>query len=221
MSCPLVLDVDGTLTRPDASLDPRIFDPLRDWEEPVVIATGKVLAHANAVCRFIGIDDHVIAENGGIVYSDDRVEINGDGEAARRVAEDLAEEGHGLGWGSFDLVNRWRETEIAVSREVSLDAVEEIAERHGLEVYDTKYAYHVKSPDVDKGRGLVTVSDIMGRDPEEFVAVGDSENDVSTFEVVGESYAVSNADERALDAADHVTEESYADGLLEALDGIR
>lgn len=39
---PLILDIDGTLTRPDGwGIDPRIFDPIREWDAPVVIATGS------------------------------------------------------------------------------------------------------------------------------------------------------------------------------------
>ncbi|MDX1747102.1 MAG: HAD hydrolase family protein, partial [Halobacteriales archaeon] len=49
---------------------------------------------------------------------------------------------------------------------------------------------------------------------------GDSENDVPTFERVGESYAVANADERAKAAADYHTEGRFADGLLEVLEAI-
>jgi len=43
MTAPIVLDIDGTLTRADGEpgIDPRVFEPLRTWPEPVVVATGK------------------------------------------------------------------------------------------------------------------------------------------------------------------------------------
>jgi len=56
-----------------------------------------------------------------------------------------------------------------------------------VEVVDTGYAYHVKSTGVSKGRGLERVGDALGIGPDEFVAIGDSENDVSTFAVAGAS----------------------------------
>ena len=221
MAPPLVLDIDGTMTRPDDSIDPRFFDVLPAWDAPVVLATGKSFPYPVALCHFLTIPQYVIAENGGIVLVGDEVAKNGDGEAARRVAEEYVELGYDVGWGDADLVNRWRETEVAVARDQPLGPLEEIAAEHGLEVVDTGYAYHVKSPGLEKGRGLKSVARLLDRDPAEFVAVGDSENDVSTFGVARESYAVANADEKAKQAADVVLEESYAEGTLAVLAALR
>lgn len=123
-----------------------------------------------------------------------------------------------MGWGDADLVNRWRETELAVAREQPRDPLDRIASEHGLVVVDTGYAYHVKSPDIDKATGLEAVSAELGLAPSDFLAVGDSENDAPTFDVVGRSVAVSNADKRAREAADVVTTAGFADGFLEAVD---
>ncbi|MFC4551279.1 MULTISPECIES: phosphoglycolate phosphatase [Halorussus] len=218
---PLVLDIDGTLTRPDDSIDPRFFDVLPRWEAPVVVATGKAFPYPVALCHFMYVEQNVIAENGGIVLARDEVTKNADGEAARRVAEEYVAAGYDLGWGKSDLTNRWRETEIAVARDQPLAPLEELADEHGLEVVDTGYAYHVKSAGIGKGQGLKSVARLLDRDPAEFVAVGDSENDVSTFGVAGESYAVANADEKAKRAADVVLERSYSDGTLAVLDELR
>lgn len=214
---PLVLDVDGTMTRPDGGIDPRIIDPLREWPAPVVVATGKAFPYPIALCGFLDIPENVIAETGGITYADGEVRVNGDGEAARAVAEEFVAAGYDLGWGEVDLVNRWRETEVAINRTAPREPLEEIAARHGQEVVDTGYAYHVKDPAISKGLGLETVADALGVAPGAFVAVGDSANDVSTFEVAGQSFAVANADEAGLTAADEVTDGAYADGLLEVL----
>lgn len=222
---PLVVDIDGTLTDRNRVVDPRTFDTLRDWPAPVVLATGKALPYPVALCEFAGLPTLVVAENGGVVCLDtdthDEIVVAGDRTAADRVAAAYRDAGHDLGWGSLDLVNRWRETEIAVSRDAPLAPLREIAADHGLDVVDTGFAYHVVSPDVDKGRGLSIVADRLGRDPEEFVAIGDSENDVATFEAAGRSFAVTNADEAATRAADRVTDAAYADGFLEALRIVR
>ncbi|MDY6764253.1 MAG: phosphoglycolate phosphatase [Halobacteria archaeon] len=220
---PLALDVDGTLTGRDGSLNPSVIEPLKGWDATVVIATGKTLAHATALCRYVGIDDNIIAENGGIVYvrSEDELVYEGDGTAAKEVIKEYVDEGYDLGWGKNDLLNKWRETEAIVSRDSPLEPLREVAQKHGLEVVDTGYAYHVKSPNVSKGKGLKSIARILGVKTEDFVAVGDSENDVSTFEVAGTSYAVRNADEEALESADYVTEGENGKGLLEVLDELR
>ncbi|NHN48732.1 phosphoglycolate phosphatase [Halostella sp. JP-L12] len=218
---PLALDIDGTLTRPDGGIDPRTFDAIRDWPADVVVATGKSFPYPVALCQFVGIEERVIAENGGVVCTRDEVSVEGDREAARAVAEEFVTLGHDLGWGDADLINRWRETEIAVRRTAPLEPLEELAADHGLTVVDTGYAYHVKSPVVSKGAGLEAICDLLGHDPEDFVAVGDSENDVSTFATVGRSFAVANADDAARTAADEITDGAHAAGFLEAIEAVR
>ena len=221
---PIVLDIDGTLTRPDTSdgsIDPRVFDPLREWEAPVVIATGKAFPYPVALCHYIGIEPLVIAENGGIVCARETLTIHGDGEGARSVIAELETRGHDAGWGATDLANRWRETEVAVTLDAPGALLRELAAERDLKVLDTGYAYHVLSPSISKGRGLETVADVLDYQPTDFVAVGDSENDVSTFERAGTAYAVANADEKAHDAADYVTLGEAADGTLEVLEAIR
>ncbi|WP_338729502.1 phosphoglycolate phosphatase [Haladaptatus sp. DJG-WS-42] len=217
---PLVLDIDGTLSRADRSLDERVFPIIRNWDAPVVIATGKALPYPVGLCDFIGIPIRVIAENGGVVTVDDRVDYLGDRAGAQAVADEYVAAGHDLGWGEADFVNRWRETEVAVSLDSPKQPLYEIAERHGLEVVDTGFAYHVKDTAMSKGKALKVTADHLDLSPEDFVALGDSENDVSTFSVVGRSFAMANADEKAKQAADFVTEGSYGDGFVEAIDQI-
>ncbi|WP_436344693.1 HAD-IIB family hydrolase [Natronorubrum sp. FCH18a] len=219
---PLVLDIDGTLTRPEGwGIDPRVFDPIRNWEAPVVIATGKAFPYPVALCHFMAVPELVVAENGGVVYTGDDVFFTADREAAQAVLEDYRAAGYSSGWGPENTVNRWRETEIAVNLEQPVGPLREIAAKHGLEVIDTGYAYHVKDTNSNKGDGLETIADRVGIDLGAAVAVGDSVNDVSTFRAVGRSFAVANADETAKAAADEVLEEVHADGTLAVLERVR
>ncbi|MDJ1430953.1 HAD-IIB family hydrolase [Halostagnicola sp. A-GB9-2] len=219
---PLVLDIDGTLTRPEGwGIDPRLFDPLLEWEAPVVIATGKAFPYPVALCHFAGIPELVVAENGGAVYTGDDVFFTADRDAAEAVAREYEAAGYSLGWGPEDTVNRWRETEIAVQHDQPVEPLREIADGYGLEVVDTGYAYHVKDPAPNKGDGVRTIAEHTNLDLEEAVAVGDSENDVSTFEVVGRSFAVGNADDAARGAADEVLEDVHADATLGVIERVR
>lgn len=217
MTPPIVVDIDGTMSRPDRSIDGRVIDALRDWPATVVVATGKAFPYPVALTDFIGIPTRVIAENGGVVATENTVEIADSADAIEQFLVDYEAEGHSLGWSSANLSNRWRETELAINHDCPQEPIYTIAERHGLQVIDSGYAYHVLDPTISKGNALRTLSDIISLDLEMCVAIGDSENDVSTFHVVGRSYAVANADQKAIAAADTVTEKSYADGLFEAL----
>ncbi|QLH78101.1 phosphoglycolate phosphatase [Halosimplex rubrum] len=223
MTPPLAVDIDGTLTDEERALYPPVLPVLREWDAPVVLATGKAVPYPVALCEFAGVERTVVAENGGVafVHATDDLLFLGDRQAAQNVVDEYVETGHDLGWGSHDLINRWRKTEVAVSRDAPLEPLQRIAADHGLEVVDTGFAYHVKSPDVSKGAALREVADRLDRDPEEFVAVGDSINDVSTFEVAGRSFAVANADEPARAAADEVLDAAYGEGFLEAVERVR
>ncbi|KDE58001.1 phosphoglycolate phosphatase [Halostagnicola sp. A56] len=219
---PLVLDIDGTLTRPEGwGIDPRIFDPLLEWDAPIVIATGKAFPYPVALCHFAGIPELVVAENGGVVYTGDNVFFTADREAAEAVAREYEAAGYGLGWGPEDTVNRWRETEIAVQYDQPVEPLRAIAADYGLEVVDTGYAYHVKDAAPNKGEGVRTIAEHTNVDLGEAVAVGDSENDVSTFEVVDRSFAVANADAAARAAADEVLADAHADGTLALFERIQ
>jgi phosphoglycolate phosphatase (TIGR01487 family) len=222
MSRPLAVDIDGTLTGPDRAVDPRVLSVLKQWNAPVVVATGKALPYPVALCGFVGIPETVVAENGGVAFvqeTDDLLFL-GDREGAQRVIDEYEAAGYDIGWGETDLVNRWRETELAVSRESPLEPLVELADDHGLEVVDTEYAYHVKSREMSKGRALEAVADRLDRDLSEFAAVGDSPNDVSMFKRGGQSFAVGNAVDEAKAAADVVLDSEYGDGFLDAVERI-
>ncbi|MFB6069170.1 MAG: phosphoglycolate phosphatase [Halobacterium sp.] len=220
MAPPLVLDIDGTLTTPAGTIDPRAFEVLRSWDAPVVLATGKAFPYPVALCHFLGVPERVVAENGGVVYAEDAVRLTTDGDRPKEAAAAFVDRGGDLGWGEADTVNRWRETEVACHLDADERLLREVAAEYDLDVVDTGYAFHLKNPGVEKGDGVEAVAETLGLDPESFVAVGDSENDASTFSVVGRSFAVANADATARSAADVVTDRSYMDGTLEALDSL-
>jgi len=221
MAPPLALDIDGTLTTPTDQIDPRLFEVLPEWDAPVVVATGKSFPYPVALCHFLGVPEQVVAENGGVVCADGEVSFQGDRERAEAAIERFRERGGDLGWDAADTTNRWRETELAAHVDADEGLLREVAAEFDLEVVDTGYAYHLKTPGVEKGDGLAAVCDILGLSSDSFVAVGDSENDVSLFATAGDSYAVANADERAKAAADTVLDESYFDGTLSVLEAVR
>lgn len=215
---PLALDIDGTLTTPTGRIDPRAFTVLPEWEAPVVFATGKSFPYPVALAHFLGRPEYVIAENGGVSHIAGETQIHGDPTAAWAVVEQFEERGGEIGWGAGNTVNRWRETEVALSMDADETLLRECAAAaDGIEVVDTGYAYHVKSVRVSKGRALRRVADTLDIDPSSFVAIGDSENDVTTFDVAGESYAVANADDAARAAADHTCSDGYMDGTASVL----
>jgi len=165
--------------------------------------------------RALSLRGHARARHRG------ELRYTGDPETVDAAIEAFRARGGELGWGATDTVNRWRETEVATSRAADEALLRAVAEEFGLEFVDTQYAYHLKSPGVSKGGALREVAETLDYAPAEFVAIGDSANDVSMFEVVDESYAVANAVDAAKEAASHVLEEGYVDGTLTALEAIQ
>lgn len=221
---PVVLDIDGTLTMADANtepapIDPRCFQRLRNWGAPVILATGKAFPAPVVLCQCIGLPIRVVAETGGIACDGDRLAVLTDTDRHEAVLAEMRDRGH-TGGDALNLINRWRETETAFTRDVPLEPLRSIADANGLEVVDTGYAYHVKDPTVSKGAGLVQLLDWMPIELADCVAIGDSANDVSMFDRVGHSIAVANAHASARTAADEVSSEGFADGALAALDRI-
>jgi sucrose-phosphate phosphatase subfamily len=218
MTPPLAVDIDGTLTGPDRAVDHRVLPVLKEWDAPVVVATGKALPYPVALCEFVGVPPNVVGENGGVAVAGDDIRYLGDRDAADAVVREFEARGGAVGFGDVDLANRWRETEVAVSLDADEALLRAVAAEYGLEVVDTGFAYHVKDPGMSKGAALAWVAETIGVEPGAFVAVGDSPNDVSMFEVAGRSFAVANAHESARAAADEAVDAAYADGFLAAVD---
>ncbi|ESS12363.1 MAG: phosphoglycolate phosphatase [uncultured archaeon A07HR60] len=218
MASPLALDIDGTLTTPSGRIDPRVFERLPTWDAPIVVTTGKSFPYPVALCHFLGIPEYVVAENGGVIHADGVTEVRAEPVEPTRVAQAYRERGGHDPWGPDSTVNRWRETEVAFPMDADESLLRELVADSEATVLDTGFAYHVTGTATQKGDGLAAVCEVLDVEPSEFVAIGDSENDVSTFKIARESFAVGNADDRAQEAADHVLDEEYASGFLSVLD---
>ncbi|AAM06906.1 TPA: phosphoglycolate phosphatase [Methanosarcina acetivorans] len=213
----IVIDIDGTITCENRELHLGAVKKIRILKVPVVLATGNILCYARTASKLIGLDGAVIAENGGAVTV--RYDLNGTFEESLEECEKafsfLSE--------YFKLTKLdpfYRKTEIALRRDFNLEKARTLLETQpfDVEMVDTKYAVHIKSTRINKGSGLRKLAEIMGLEAEDFVAIGDSENDIEMFEAAGFGIAVANGDERIKEAANYVTEASYGDGAVEAIE---
>ena len=212
----IAIDIDGTLTHKDRSIDCRAVECLRTLDIPIVLATGNVLCFARAAAKLIGTGGQIIAENGGVVSLeyDGREYYDGDIDACERAFDVLTEH---LGAHIQKLDSEYRKTEIALRRNFdAADARQIVGEE--IEVVDSGYAIHLKSKDVDKGTGLFRIADLMGIDASDFAAIGDSENDIQMLAAAGFGVAVGNAHPALKGAADLVTAGEYGAGVVEAVE---
>ena len=213
----IVVDIDGTITCEKRELHLGAVKKIRSLKVPVVLATGNILCYARTTSRLIGLDGAVIAENGGAITV--RYDLKGTFEEILEECEKafsfLSEH--------FKLTKLdplYRRTEIALRRDFDIEKTRALLETQhfDVEMVDTKYAVHIKSTKINKGIGLQKLAGLMGLEAKDFVAIGDSANDVEMFEASGFGIAVGNGDEKIKKTADHVTKASFGDGAVEAFE---
>ncbi|MDD5474584.1 MAG: phosphoglycolate phosphatase [Candidatus Methanoperedens sp.] len=213
----VVVDVDGTITFADRRLDCRAVEALRSLHVPVVIATGNVLCVARTVAKLLGTGGIVIAENGGVV---EYGRVESDTSHMKECEE------------AFELLKRHfvlerldpenRITEIGLRRNFDVERAKELLmEFPGIEIVDTGFAVHIKSRRINKGTGLKRVAELMGLDARDFVAIGDSPNDIEMLKASGFGVAVGNAHPELKRVARMVTMGEYGAGVAEAVGELR
>lgn len=214
----IVLDIDGTITHPNRELDCRAVKALRGLSIPVCLASGNVLCFVRAASKLIGATGPMIAENGGVVldrYDGTPEYENQYLEECERACEFLSRH--------FDLEKLdplYRRTEIALRRNFDAQEAEKLLHQHNfndIAVVDTGYAIHIKHRGINKGTGLKKIARMLAIRPEDFVAIGDSLNDLEMLQLAGFSIAVANAHPRLKEIATFTTKQAYGRGCVEAI----
>lgn len=218
----VVSDIDGTLTTPDRRLSVAGATAVMRLEAvgiPVLLASGNVMPATRAYALMLGASGPLVAENGGMVaYRGTGWRETVDVIADRKVADEAMEllkermpEVRPL------LTQRWRESEIALEMGPDVEAIREVLKDHPVRVESSGYSIHIIDERVTKGTGVLHALDLIDIPPEEVMAFGDSENDITMFESVGLTVAVSPKDERLTSIADYVTKWTDGDGVFEAV----
>jgi phosphoglycolate phosphatase (TIGR01487 family) len=186
---------------------------------PVLLASGNVMPSVRAFALMLGASGPLVAENGGMVaYRGTGWRETIDVIADRKVADEAYEhleqrmpEVRPL------LTQRWRESEIAIEMGPDVEAIREILKDHPVRVETSGYSIHIMDERVTKGSGVLHALNLIDIPPEEVLAFGDSENDITMFEAVGLSVAVSPKEERLTSVADYTTNWTDGDGVFEAV----
>ena len=209
----VVVDIDGTITYSDRSIDCKAVTALRSLHVPVVIATGNVLCVARAVAKLLGTSGIVIAENGGVVECG---KVESDTSHFKECKEALEVLKQHFSLERLDLENRI--TEIGLRRNFDVEEARKIlGEDAPVDIVDTGFAIHIKSKKINKGTGLRRIAQMMGLDARDFVAFGDSPNDIEMLEVAGFGVAVGNAHPDLKKVAKMVTKGEHGTGVEEAV----
>jgi phosphoglycolate phosphatase (TIGR01487 family) len=213
----VAVDIDGTITYSDRSIDCRAVAALRTLNIPVVIATGNVLCVARAVAKLLGTSGFVIAENGGIVECG-RVESD---TSHMKECNDALEILN-IHFSLEPLDPEARITEIGLRRNFDTEEARKLlSDDDAVDIVDTGFAIHIKSKKINKGTGLKRIARMMGLDVRDFVAIGDSPNDIEMIKAAGLGVAVGNAHPDLKKVAGMVTKGEHGAGVEEVLEELK
>jgi phosphoglycolate phosphatase (TIGR01487 family) len=218
----LLTDVDGTLTDPTRMINTGAIEAIRQLIRRgvrVVLASGNTACFMDALCRMIGTDGTMIGENGGVyrigffgsmhVHGDQQVCLEALGVVKRHFSakgEEIALYGE-----------KYRYADVAFARTVPVSEVAEVLAGYPVRVLDTSYAIHLQALGVSKGTAFLELARELDLDPADFMAFGDSVNDIEMLRIAGIGVAVGNAHPDAKAVASYVAKSRYGDGFTEAV----
>ncbi|MEP0824467.1 MAG: phosphoglycolate phosphatase, partial [Nitrososphaera sp.] len=187
------IDIDGTLTENGGGMiHLGALSKLRYLEKlgyNVIYVTGRSSIEAYVLAVFGGTTRIAVGENGGAITVAPQ-------EHKLLASKERCMEGYEILKKSIDGIQIKpvfpRMTEVVMLRTFDLQEGQKILDEHGLSLYlsDSKYAFHINEKGVDKALGLKEALKMLKVDPEDAVAIGDSETDVPMFDISGYSIAL-------------------------------
>jgi len=215
-------DVDGTITDRHRRINTAAIACIRNLVErgvEVVLASGNTACFMDALSRMIGTSGTFIAENGGVYRIGFTGALHIEGDRSEAIAAYKVLEAYYRKKGvTLELFSyQYRFSDVAFARTVPPEEVREVMRELGVKVLDTGFAIHLQAKGISKGLALGKLAADMGIPVQEFLAMGDSENDLEMIQVAGVGVAVANARDAVRAAADYVTEKGDGDGFVEAI----
>jgi len=194
----VVSDVDGTLTTADNSVSPAALEAIRRLEGKgiaVGLASGRALPRLEPLAEMGGVTGPIIAENGAIAKlsrDGEMVDLGYSREPAARAFDTLRKLFPGAIEETFD--DKLRLVDLGI-RSHGVEAPELRRHLDDVQLLDSGYMLHLLEKGVSKGRTLVRLLRCVGGgnpSSEEVMVFGDSNTDVSMFELFRHSVLIAN-----------------------------
>lgn len=219
----LLTDIDGTITDPTRRISTGSMETIRSLVDSgieVVLASGNTSCFMDALSKMIGTKGTFIAENGGVfrVGYSGSLRIKGDQTVCRKALEVLQAHFRVSGRELELFSAPYRFADLAFARTVPVDEVRSVLRDHPVQILDTGYAIHLQAPGVNKGTALVELAREMDLTPADFLAIGDSLNDIQMLKTAGIGITVANAHPEIKAVARYIAGKEYGDGFMEAIE---
>jgi phosphoglycolate phosphatase (TIGR01487 family) len=217
------IDIDGTLTENGGgTIHLPAFQNLRTLEKlgyRIIYVTGRSSIEAYILSVFGGTTKVAVGENGGVITTSPKDHILIGNKEKCIIGYNILNKNIE----NVKMTNGFdRMTEIVLERTFDIDKGKKILKENNLDLnlYDSKYAFHINNRGINKATGLAKALDILKINPSETVTIGDSETDIPLFEFCGFSIALNHSDKIVKSKAKHVVSGNEGKGLVEALDYI-
>ena len=215
------VDIDGTITengRGRIHLDAlSALRHLKNIGHNVIFVSGRSSVEGYLLSIFGGTTNIAVGENGGcITFGPNNHKLLGNKEECIEVFEFLKSK-------IDNVVEKPvfpRLTEVVLERTFDIELAKKIVSKNNLDarLSDSKYAFHINSSGIHKGRGFEEVMKMLSVTKNNVIAIGDSETDVPLFKVAKTSVALGNSSDYVKSQATLSVSAKSGDGLIEALD---
>ena len=235
-----ILDLDGTLIGKSEEVSDRVAGTVSELSQkiPITIATGREPAHAIKFARQLGFTSPQISDGGASILDPAAGQslwsVHLAPEDAREIVSSLEK------WGTAFIATNSKGSVTGTSqvtdwnliRVSALDLNETGADgllaqfdsNPALQLvkvflpYNDLWAVDFTRSGVDKASGVLRLSQMIGVDPRDMVAAGDSYNDVPLLRLCGLSIAMGDAPDEVKALADYVAPSVEEDGLAVAIE---
>lgn len=218
----VITDIDGTLTDEKRRLSTVAIETIRKLNEngiEVILSSGNTSCLLKGLCKLIGTGGTFIGENGGVyrIGFQGPLKVISDRDIAVKALNMLIEyyERKGVCLELFSHQERY--SDVAFAREVPIDEVRSLLADWPVDIMDTNFAIHIHAKGIDKGKTFPIVAERLGIKPEEFIGIGDSENDIGMIKAAGIGCCVANAQESLMNVSDFCSSASYGEGFVEIM----
>ena len=214
-----VFDIDGTICDYDGILNLEAAHSIkwiRKLGYDVILASGRGPWDTYYLGVFLGCSKVAVCENGGVLMTSPMdIKLFSDKSKSLEAYDLLCKK--------FDDVRvkpvSARLTEVVLLRTFDKDSGQNALEQASLpiNILDSKFAFHLTRKGITKALALKQALETLRISPEETVVIGDSDTDVSMFELCGHSAAVGNASDEVKSKADYVCKGEIGGGAVEAI----
>ncbi|HEY6536561.1 MAG TPA: phosphoglycolate phosphatase [Candidatus Nitrosocosmicus sp.] len=215
------IDIDGTITIDDGgTISLEILSKFRYLVKlgyKIIYVTGRSSIEAFILSVFGGTTRIAIGENGGVItksYEDHMLLAN----------KEKCLVGYDLLLKEFDNIElksvHPRMTEIVLNRTFDVAKANKLFEKNNLDliVVDSTYAFHINEKKINKAYGLQHLLNSLKINPNEVVAIGDSETDIPLFNFCKNSVTFESSANTVKEMAKFVVKGENGDGIINAID---